>query len=274
MVGGLGLAFGYTHDREIPHRASSGFGWRRPVLPRPSIANIAIRSDRTTSRRSRPTHPRLCGYAGRSPRSRSRAPKPNPLVSEQKSETNTTVLRVTSIETRDGWVPASGKARVTIEGQLGELHAGDLVEIVGRLAKLQGPANPGERDFRSLMLDQRITATVRVENSAAAVTRLEEGWRTSLIGLLGVIRGWGTRAFRESLPADESGLAAALLLGDTAALDREEWDAYVRTGVVHVLAISGQHLSSSRGSSGFCEVMGVRPVAAWMVAGVMIAYAF
>ncbi|MCE9561087.1 MAG: ComEC/Rec2 family competence protein, partial [Planctomycetes bacterium] len=39
-----------------------------------------------------------------------------------------------------------------------------------------------------------------------------------------------------------SGLAAALLLGDTAALDRDGWDAYVRTGVVHVLAISGQHL--------------------------------
>jgi competence protein ComEC len=37
-------------------------------------------------------------------------------------------------------------------------------------------------------------------------------------------------------------LAAALLLGDSTALDREEWDVYVRTGVIHVLAISGQHL--------------------------------
>ena len=35
----------------------------------------------------------------------------------------------------------------------------------------------------------------------------------------------------------------ALLLGDGSAMDRAEWDAYVRTGVVHALAISGQHLA-------------------------------
>ena len=39
-----------------------------------------------------------------------------------------------------------------------------------------------------------------------------------------------------------SPLAAALLLGETNRLSRENWDQYRRTGVVHVLAISGQHL--------------------------------
>src|SRR5262249_23884743 len=68
-----------------------------------------------------------------------------------------------------------------------------------------------------------------------------EGWRASLFGWLAAIRGWGTRALERHVP-DESGLATALLLGDSTALDREEWDAYVRTGVIHVLAISGQHL--------------------------------
>jgi competence protein ComEC len=204
-----------------------------------------------------------------------RAPKPNPLVTEQKGETTTSVLSLTAIETRDGWVPASGRARLTVERRLAGLHCGDEVEVIGRLSKPFTPSNPGERDYRSLLRDQRITATLRVEKSAAGVTRLEEGWRTSLFGWLGVIRGWGTRCLQESLPHDESGLAAALLLGDTAAFDRDGWDSYLRTGVVHVLAISGQHLVILAAFVWFVlKVFGVRRRhGAWIIMGVMIGYA-
>ncbi len=201
------------------------------------------------------------------------APKHDPLVTEQKTETTATVLAVTAIDTQSGWVPASGRVRLTVEGKL-DLHYGDVVEVAGRLWKPGPPANPGERDFRSYLHDQRITAVIRVEKSAFTVTRLEEGWRSSLFGWLGVLRGWGTRSLQESLQSDESGLAAALLLGDTAALDREGWDSYVRTGVVHVLAISGQHLVIL---AAFVWVVlkafGVRRRhGAWVVAVVMIAY--
>jgi competence protein ComEC len=37
-------------------------------------------------------------------------------------------------------------------------------------------------------------------------------------------------------------VAIALLLGDGAPMTQDDWDKYVRTGVIHVLAISGQHL--------------------------------
>ncbi len=188
-----------------------------------------------------PTPVRVRGTLDEEP-VRYRPPKPNPLVTEQKGETTSTVLMISAIEGRDGWVPVSGRVRMTVEGQLEGLHHGDVLEVTGRLSKPSVASNPGERDFRAYLLDQRITATLRVEKSSASVTRLDEGWRASLFGWLGVVRGWGTRSLQESLSPDESGLAAALLLGDTAALDRDGWDAYVRTGVVHVLAISGQHL--------------------------------
>ena len=162
-----------------------------------------------------------------------------------------------------------------MEGRLAGLHCGDVVELTGRLSKPFTPSNPGERDYRSQLLDQRITATIRVEKSAAGVTRLEEGWRSWLFGWLGVVRGWGTRSLQESLPHDESGLAAALLLGDTAAFDRDGWDSYLRTGVVHVLAISGQHLVILAAFVWFVlKVFGVRRrYGAWVIAGVMIGYA-
>jgi len=204
-----------------------------------------------------------------------RAPKPNPLVTEQHGESTTAIVTISDVETRGGWLEASGKVLVTIEGYLAEMHANDRVEIVGRLSRPQPPGNPGERDIRSQLLDQRITAIIRVEKSAVTVTRLEEGWRATLFGWLGVVRGWGTRAFRNTLSGNESGLAAALLLGDTTAFDREGWDSYVRTGVVHVLAISGQHLVILAWFVWFVlKLFGVRRRrGAWVVMAIMIGYA-
>lgn len=207
--------------------------------------------------------------------SKSRPPKPDPLLTMQRTVTTTAVLAVTAIHTPDGWVPASGKTRLTVEGGLDGLHLGDGVEVTGRLSKPEPPANPGEWDYRSHQLDRRITADLRAKRSADGVTRLEEGWRSSLFGWLAVVRGWGTRALGESLPPAESGIAAALLLGDNAAMDRDEWDVFVRTGVVHVLAISGQHLVVLAIALWFVlQVCGVRRRhGAWVVMAVMIGYA-
>jgi len=203
------------------------------------------------------------------------APKPDPLLTVQKFETTTTVLAVTEIETAEGWRPASGRTRLVVEGRLDGLHHGDLIETSGRLSLPQGPSNPGERDRRVALLDRRITAEIRTKRSADGVTRLEEGWRGSLFGRLAVVRGWGTRAFQEALPHDEAGLAAALLLGETTALDRDEWQSYVRTGTVHVLAISGQHLVVLAAFAWLLlRAGGVRRRrGAWIVMLVMIGYA-
>src|SRR5262249_11279246 len=57
-----------------------------------------------------------------------------------------------------------------------------------------------------------------------------------------VIRGWGQRQLQSVLPAEQSGVATALLLGEGSTMTNEDWQKYIRTGVIHVLAISGQHL--------------------------------
>ena len=189
----------------------------------------------------RPSPVRVRGTLDEEP-SRFTSASVNPLLTMQKPETTVSVLAVTAIDTPDGWKPASGKARLAVEGRLDDVHLGDVVEVAGRLSRPGSPSNPGEWDYRSYLLDQRITADLRSVRSADGITRLEEGWRSSLFGWLAVVRGWGTRALAEALPHDEAGLAAALLLGDSAAYDREGWDSFVRTGVIHVLAISGQHL--------------------------------
>ncbi|MDB5313588.1 MAG: ComEC family competence protein [Gemmataceae bacterium] len=222
----------------------------------------------------RPTPAKIRGTLDEEP-ARFRPPKPDPLFATPKVETTVTVLAVTAIETPQGWRPASGRARLTVEGRLDDLHHGDAVEVVGRLFAPSAPGNPGEMDYRSHLLDQRITAELRTKRSRDGITRLEEGWRTSVFGQLAVVRSWGTRSLQASLPEDGAGLAAALLLGDGTALDRDEWDSYVRTGVVHVLAISGQHLVVLAAFVWtLLKIAGIRRRdGAWVVAAVLIGYA-
>ena len=206
---------------------------------------------------------------------RFRPPRHDPLLTVQRDASSSGVLDVTAVEGNAGWRSASGKVRLSVEGRIDDLHCGDAVEVSGRLTLPDGPHNPGERDYRAFLLDRQITADLRVKRSADAMVRLEEGWHSSLFGWLAVVRGWGSRALARSLPKDESGLATALLLGDSTALDRDEWAVYVRTGVIHVLAISGQHLVILGWFAWLVfRLCGVRRRhAAWAVAALLLGYA-
>ena len=200
--------------------------------------------------------------------------KDNPLVSRPQGDYTSAILNVIGVESGSTWVEASGKARLTVAGTLTDVHIGDEIEAIGWLSQPQGPLNPGERDFGERARDQRIRADFRVQHSADGVVRLNPGgW--GLDKAIASLRGWGQRGIRESLPAQESSVASALLLGDNAAMSADEWDRYVRTGVIHVLAISGQHLVILGAFLWFTlRLCGVRRrPAALIVALTLVAYA-
>ncbi len=169
-------------------------------------------------------------------------PPASPLQSMAQTDPTLAVVRVTQLRQSEDWVSASGRARLAVTGHLEGLHVGDEVEIVGRLMAPHGPVNPGERDYAGFLQDDRIRAQIQVQKTPEGVTRLAEGWRGSFYGQLAVLRGWGQRVLREALPRELSGLAMALLLGEGSTMTREDWQKHIRTGVIHVLAISGQHL--------------------------------
>ena len=193
-----------------------------------------------------------------------------------------TVLAVREVDRGDGWRPASGRARLAVERVIGDadrayldaVRVGDEVEVVGLLSRPATPGNPGEQDYAAYLRDQRIRAELRVAKGADGVTRLGvAGW--SWDGALAALRGRLTHLLDDALPPRQAGLARALLLGDGTAMDRDEWDAFARTGVIHVLAISGQHLVVL---AGFVWVVlrGVdvrRRNGAWVVMALVVGYA-
>ncbi|HEX3148130.1 MAG TPA: ComEC/Rec2 family competence protein [Gemmataceae bacterium] len=201
-------------------------------------------------------------------------PKFDPLIARPREDSSIVTIRVTQIEAAGVWQEASGLVRLHVEGTLTSLHAGDEVEVTGWLYQPHGPMNPGELDYASYLLDDRIRSEMRIPHSPDSVVRLEPGsW--SIGRILGKIRGWGQRGIEETLTPNDGKIASALLLGDNAAMSSQEWDRYVRTGVIHVLAISGQHLVVLGAFLWFVlRILRMRRrSAAIMVAAVLLAYA-
>jgi competence protein ComEC len=199
-----------------------------------------------------------------------------PLRSIPRKETiMKAAVRATALRGDGDWQPVSGRARLIFPKGLEDLRPGDEIEAVGRLVAPEGPANPGEVDVAAKLRDQRIRARLLVRKTPEAITRLAEGWPGSVQGWPARVRGWGQEQLREYL-GDQGGVASALLLGEDSALAQEGWQKYKRTGVIHVLVISGQHVAILGWLLWrFLLLLGVRRSrGAWGVGLFVLAYAF
>jgi competence protein ComEC len=166
----------------------------------------------------------------------------NPLRSIPHPDPTLATLRTTEVAQRRGWITASGLLGLRIGMPLGDIHVGDHVEVVGRIESPRMPANPGEHDFAADLGDHRIRAILEVAKTSEAVQLLDLSPSFQIQRLLMRVRGWGQRTLAQALQPEQAGVAAALLLGEGSTMTSEGWQRYIRTGAIHVLAISGQHL--------------------------------
>jgi len=115
---------------------------------------------------------------------------------------------------------------------------GNIVEVHGTYHAFSEAGNEGEFDSRTYYAVRHIQGRVY----AGQITILSE--RTDVLreNLRLIRRDWGRAV--ESMYADETcGIMKAMLLGDRAMLDAEWKDLYTRSGIAHILAISGLHIS-------------------------------
>ncbi len=113
----------------------------------------------------------------------------------------------------------------------------DRVSLQARLRTPAGPRNPGGRDRRA----EGLARGVAVEALAAsAPVRIAP---PSLLARLELARlRFGERA-SSLLPQREAALVRAVGAGDRSALDPATTEAFARSGLAHLLAVSGLHLS-------------------------------
>jgi competence protein ComEC len=169
-------------------------------------------------------------------------PESNDLRSRPSGEATRTVLALERLRQGGDWQSVQGRVRVYLAGRVAELHLGDEIEVTGMLAPPPLPANPGEMDRAAYLMDRGIRGQLFVAAIPGAWQRRSVGWHGSLNGWLAVLRGQGQATLATALPETTAPLAMTLLLGDGAPVEQQAWERYIRTGIIAVLAISGQHL--------------------------------
>lgn len=138
---------------------------------------------------------------------------------------------------------ASGRVDVVVQGDRSDLAAGRPVQAAGRLARVAGPLNPGEFDYRAHLQARGVRLRMSVDEPSSVMPDDEERPRWGA-GWLGNLRRWSRARLVEGLDERIAPLAAALILGQRDELDPDLSDAFGRTGTSHLLAVSGLHLQA------------------------------
>ena len=148
------------------------------------------------------------------------------------------IIAVQALNDRAAWRTTTGLARATILHPSVALQYGDEITLQGTLREPPAPGNPGMFDYRAFLARQGVRALLRVSRRDDVVvvrhhqgrwlTRIAYRWRARLIALI-----------RRYLPPQDAGMLAALLVGDRSDLSPDLTDAFILTGTMHIIAISG-----------------------------------
>jgi len=142
----------------------------------------------------------------------------------------------------------------------GAVHPGERWLLTLRLRRPHGLVNPHGFDYEAWLLERGVGATGYVR-SRGEQRRLGE--RNSFPDRIERIRESVRDRFLASLgPTPAAGILAALAVGDQRAISSEEWQLFNRTGVTHLMSISGLHVTLVSGLIAWLVALGWRRVPA------------
>ena len=162
---------------------------------------------------------------------------------EESVERMVASVRITELRTNETWIPARGDIIVTTPGVLGEnFFQGQPVEISGVLGHPELPVAEGIFDYRSYLEKLGVFYSLKTEGT--------NDWQLGAQPLAtppfsARFIAWAQHTLALGLdPADKSTqLLLAMTLGQKTALTDEVSEPFMRSGTMHIFAISGLHIA-------------------------------
>lgn len=115
---------------------------------------------------------------------------------------------------------------------------GSTIIVSGNVRNYRAPSNPGEFDaklyYRTQGLDFDLTHAVIARESASYDKLRERLWQ---------FRAYLADQLHTYLQEDDASIVCTMLLGEKSTLDVQTRDLFKRNGVIHILTVSGLHIS-------------------------------
>jgi competence protein ComEC len=184
------------------------------------------------------------------------------------------VLTVDSVDAEG--VPPNLTGRVYVRwSEPGEpVYIDDRVRVRGELSHVLGHVNPGVYDIEDSLRRRGVHSGIRIKGPGA-VERVAPGRWWHAGHWASRLRRYQAQQIRRTVPESVQSFVGAVWLGDRGRVATEEYDAYVRTGTAHILAVSGLHVAIIFVSASYVLGFGIRNprLRAWATLGVVLAFA-
>jgi len=141
-------------------------------------------------------------------------------------------------------LPPRLRVNVDQDKMIADLAPGATVRLRGWLMPPAPMAVPGAYDFSRAAWFKGIGGSGRALDVALVTGATSQGWRAT-------IAGWRQRLsahIRERLTGGAGGIAAALATGDQGGVPEADADAMRKSGLAHLLSVSGLHLTAVVGA--------------------------
>ena len=133
------------------------------------------------------------------------------------------------------------------------IKPGERWQLTLRLKRPHGNANPAGFDYEVWLLEQNLRATgsVRPDRQLAYKNHRLADFIWTPGHVVAYCRNWLRERILAALPNQAyAGVIVALVIGDQRAIASEDWTIFNRTGVGHLVAISGLHITLVAGLFG------------------------
>ena len=166
------------------------------------------------------------------------AAKSNPLRAIPAESRSDVLVEVTRLRNGTHWQPSEGRTRLRIRGTSPPFAAGDHLRVYARLGKSRPQLNPGQYDYAA------------VERSAGrhcelyarypeCVTKLPPTFGHRFARWLAEVREYCQQQIATYVDSRQSPMVEAILLGSRNELSEETLQAFMKTGTIHLLVVSG-----------------------------------
>jgi competence protein ComEC len=130
---------------------------------------------------------------------------------------------------------------------IGDVQPGERWQLTVRLQRPHGNANPYAFDYEVWLLEQGVRATGYVRPAGAANRRLDS-FVFRVGNLVEHCRALLRARILRALPDKPyAGVIVALVVGDQRGIDQSNWQVFNRTGIGHLISISGLHITMVAG---------------------------
>lgn len=126
---------------------------------------------------------------------------------------------------------------------LPSVQIGDKISANGNLKRLTNYNNPGQIDGVTRMKANGITARMSANKSGILVEEVKGGLSTWFLRWVASVREHFRDSMAEVMSAEDAAAIFAMLFGGYAGLNPELVEEFQTTGIVHILSVSGSHMS-------------------------------